>query len=1005
MRKNIFLKSLVRQPFKSLLIFLLIGLVGFGFISKASEYIVINSEVQKASDFYRPVGTITVGNEDSPIPDEAVNLIAEYDGLDFMDIRRGFGGAMENIYSADYDGATEYNNTMFMYATYLGGVLSDGENTGGFTNPENPSTPFRYWYQAEFYVNKVLAGYPEHIQENEKIELSLYADDKKNIEAVLNHFEKDKEYLIRACLSDAFFNATPLLKPVDSENYAYTVQDGHTADLSAGLQKEIETCNENTHIAFLTTTKDMSMIPSMKSIYYLEDGRFLNREDDLNKNKVCVIRREMAERRQLSIGDKISMKIRETPTVYVSSDEDWKNADSFDETYEIVGIFGTTENEVITSWHSNIYVPDSTIPADFKADNEVFASSFSFVLKTPEAGLDFQEQVSPALEAMGCSVTFEDNGWQNFADTASAMLRSVLVSMIIFGLIFIAAAGFSVFFFIHFHKKEWLILNLLGTPKNHVSAHLIAAGSLLTAAGILIGGIASWFYTLSRIAVISESFAAPGSAAANEPPLVWLIFLCIGCFILWFIINFTAVYMLGRKSLIAASDNIKVKKHTGEHSKAIANNPPTETVRSAAEQKDLEIHEKQSADTKKISLSSSASYVLKHGRRTLLPAVITAVIICAFIFTLGWLKGAVHENESKINALYDSIPVKGSLIPADSTFTTNDGAFIPFSLVYDFQYTEFLSDFLLEAAIENDVAKYIDENDTNESLLWTTIVIKAIDRPEMFEDFINGNVSVNYAPGYSQDLFKYNVEEDERAYGAIISENLAASLNIGIGDNIRILTSSIQSEPLPVAGIFQTDTEMYSVLLSSSCFEWLFGQSDTKYSRAEFTLKTSENRSLDKVKETFEQIMEKYEGQTLIPLDYVIRDEELKQAIEPLEKNNTIIQVLYPIMCIVFALVCAVISLLFVIRASKEAAVLRILGTTKLRVGMMLAAERVLVCLISLILAAALTLLIIPYDTGTVSQSVLQNSAVCFISCIIASAAGALIVVGKKPLSLLQIKE
>lgn len=1000
MRKNIFLKSLVRQPFKSLLIFLLIGLVGFGFISKASEYIVINSEVQKASDFYRPVGTITVGNEDSPIPDEAVNLIAEYSGLDFMDIRRGFGGAMENIYSADYDGATEYNNTMFMYATYLGGVLSDGENTGGFTNPENPSTPFRYWYQAEFYVNKVLAGYPEHIQENEKIELSLYADDKKDIEAVLNHFEKDKEYLVRACFAGAYFNATPLLKPVDSENYAYTVQDGHTADLSAGLQKEIETCNENTHIAFLTTTKDMSMIPSMKSVYYLEDGRFLNREDDLNQNKVCVIRREMAERRQLSIGDKISMKIRETPTVYVSSDEDWKNADSIDETYEIVGIFGTTENEVITSRHSNIYVPDSTIPADFKADNEVFASSFSFVLKTPESGLDFKEQVSPALEAMGCSVTFEDNGWQNFADTASAMLRSVLVSMIIFGLIFIAAAGFSVFFFIHFHKKEWLILNLLGTPKNHVSAHLIAAGSLLTAAGILIGGIASWFYTLSRIAVISES-----SAGASEPPLFWLIFLCIGCFMIWLIINFAAVYMLGRKSLIAASDNIKAKKHTDGHSKTIASKSPAGNGRSAAVKKNYEIREKQSAGTKKISLFSSASYVLKHGRRTLLPAVITAVIICAFIFTLGWLKGAVHENENKINALYNSIPVKGSLISANSAFTTGDGGFIPFSLTYDFQHTELLSDFLLEAAIALPVAKYSSENDIYKSLSWQTIDVQGIDRPEMFEDFINGNVSVNYAPGYSQDLFKYNVEEDDRAYGAVISENLAASLNIGIGDNIRVSTSSTQSEPLPVAGIFQTDTEMYSMLLSSSCLEWLVGQSDIRYSRAEFTLKTSENKSLDKVKETFDQIMEKYEGQTLIPLDYVIRDEELKQAIEPLEKNNTIIQVLYPIMCVVFALVCAVISLLFVIRASKEAAVLRILGTTKLSVGMMLAAERALVCLISLILAAALTLLIIPYDTGTVSQSVLQNSAICFISCIIASAAGALIVVRKKPLSLLQVKE
>ena len=111
---------------------------------------------------------------------------------------------------------------------------------------------------------------------------------------------------------------------------------------------------------------------------------------------------------------------------------------------------------------------------------------------------------------------------------------------------------------------------------------------------------------------------------------------------------------------------------------------------------------------------------------------------------------------------------------------------------------------------------------------------------------------------------------------------------------------------------------------------------------------------------------------------------------------------LYPIICIVFTLVCGVMSLLLVLRSSKEAAVLRILGTPKAQVEVLLTLERVFICVLSLMMAGAFTIGILQQAAA---RAVLQNSLACLAICIAASVAGALIVIRKKPMDLLSVKE
>ena len=41
MKNNIFLKSTLRQPVRSLVLFLLVGLVAFGFVLRTAEFVVV----------------------------------------------------------------------------------------------------------------------------------------------------------------------------------------------------------------------------------------------------------------------------------------------------------------------------------------------------------------------------------------------------------------------------------------------------------------------------------------------------------------------------------------------------------------------------------------------------------------------------------------------------------------------------------------------------------------------------------------------------------------------------------------------------------------------------------------------------------------------------------------------------------------------------------------------------------------------------------------------------
>lgn len=56
MRKNLYWKSSLRQPVRSLLLMLLCGIAAFSFLNQALQALALTRAVREISEFYRPVG-------------------------------------------------------------------------------------------------------------------------------------------------------------------------------------------------------------------------------------------------------------------------------------------------------------------------------------------------------------------------------------------------------------------------------------------------------------------------------------------------------------------------------------------------------------------------------------------------------------------------------------------------------------------------------------------------------------------------------------------------------------------------------------------------------------------------------------------------------------------------------------------------------------------------------------------------------------------------------------
>ena len=167
MRKNILVRSMLRQKARTVVLILLILVSSFAFVMRAVEYIVITDEIERIAEFYRPVGFIR--NMRGGIPDlnnvmGAADIIRDSPFVEFEDRRRSFQGVLHGVQNLDIEGGRHVAEEPLQYR--LTDAFFYGELISVSTDPvsnRTPPPPWIWMIELRFWVDYVLVGYPEHV--------------------------------------------------------------------------------------------------------------------------------------------------------------------------------------------------------------------------------------------------------------------------------------------------------------------------------------------------------------------------------------------------------------------------------------------------------------------------------------------------------------------------------------------------------------------------------------------------------------------------------------------------------------------------------------------------------------------------------------------------------------------------------------------------------------------------------------------------------------------------
>ena len=383
----------------------------------------------------------------------------------------------------------------------------------------------------DFRIQKGVYGYPEYIQPEQQIWLKfVFHEDEEGSMPVL---ETGKTYLIKGRPSPddnvQTKRLTVRLLPLEEGVWFLEGEpDGGIAEKYLGENFELQ--ERNRHALTAVTTRDMTVMPQVQEAskdFYMEEGRWITRQDQEEGNRVCVIHKEFASVRGLSVGDSLTMTFQnriDRGFGYATPQEDvWESGEKTEATLEIVGIYGRMYGGSGEDYQMGdcyyIYVPDSCIPEHYAKGDEIEKGKFSFVLADPgEKDLFLQEMEEP-LASLGISISFVENNWENFYQSARSVEQGSFFGLIIFGILLVLAFAVVAFLYTWQRRKECAVARAMGISAKKTAVCACLPLTILGIPGILAGGLLAWEFGLGKA---GETLAA--LEVGGKTDLSWLWF-------------------------------------------------------------------------------------------------------------------------------------------------------------------------------------------------------------------------------------------------------------------------------------------------------------------------------------------------------------------------------------------------------------------------------------------------------------------------------------------------
>ena len=1010
-------KSVIRRPTQHVLLVLFLGIVSFGFITHVAEYLAVTQAVDKLSGYYKAIGYLN--SNDGEVTDGA-RFLRDNELIAINDVQRACSGTLHGLYNSDLDGNTsKYGNGYRVSEFFVLGELIEKK----YRATETLLSAGLEHYTLKFRVSERLYGYPDYAEEDNIITVLYYPDETDaDWEAAFDTLQPNAVYAVKAYSTDGF---TFLLRQaIPGGDWFLPATDSRIAEVvNADAVQEI-----NRHRLYLDGTRDMSSLPFTQAGShdgYLVDGRWLTAADNDTQNPVCVILEGFAETRGLSVGDSLTISMRDEPQLvhgYYPEGTVVDEADFIDDpttTFTIVGIFNRTiftqESIMLSSYSLTVYVPNSCIPAEYGASwnnyESVYGVGYSFVLNRPDDQDTFLQQYRKQLEDMGCTVTFVDNGWDAFSASAKSLARSTAFSTAMFAVIHLMTLILAAIFYFRLHQKEFSIARALGVSSARAIRWHLAPATLLGMIGIGVGSVLAWHRALGQIQVTLSTLIHDGQELNVQLSAGIPVLLCVISLVMLMFAALVCYAALSRHSVMdilyetRKNETRKNETHNNEMRKnwnstrkqgmspdvadiaKISAAPalpkgngtfqadvsiPPESKEIPPANAPIPVPSAKNSVPYQTRFTCLARFTRRHISRSKGRTFLTLIVPVIFILALGWIQRSIDRAEQSIIDAYENVSVEAEILKRNSASHTTNPGFISDSAVKSILATGFVKESELVAPATNArLTRVTDATDTSLASAPATVnnVISKFtlcgitDASHLNRETKNvavpsGDGKVTYQDGWDASMFEADYDPETTPCPVVIPETIRANQNISFGDELSLVTG-LQKMTVVVRGSYtgrfnglgslSDDSSGDVVLMPHSSMQKLYDGKDIYYSVAKFVLEPTRNRELDTFRTAAEQIM-KHDTYSLLAIRIVIWDEELRQVIEPLEKNLALMKLFYPVAQLAIIVATGIITLLSLMQKTKTAFLLHILGIPSRTVQVVLGSEQVLLGIIGSII-------------------------------------------------------
>jgi ABC-type antimicrobial peptide transport system permease subunit len=545
-----------------------------------------------------------------------------------------------------------------------------------------------------------------------------------------------------------------------------------------------------------------------------------------------------------------------------------------------------------------------------------------------------------------------------------------------------------------------------------------------------LGGLSSWNYAIDQAKASLSTLPMPsGVSPSADLSLFVLAGLCAAVFILLALFTWLGVLLLSSRPVFellqgetSRSKGGQKRTSTSSLSQPILSSSPslTGTVDQAGSTRQgysgNKVH---LASRSKYDPSSLGRYVLHHALRSRLKSFLTLAVALGFMVAAGWIRQTMERSRLEVDRLYNTTMVTADIVQANLSTSTTAGTpgagsgFVYRATIDNVMNSGFVKSSELEADTAwNGIGKLNTQVASN-----GPFPVYGYDSPDAFYSGLADPASLVFAAGWNMKLFA-----EPRTLGQIQEDGVPAlfpvsrleQLQLNVGERVRIndqagftyncvivgqysgglasTVNSIKTKWINSAGDY--------ILIPLSALESMEG-SQTKFTVAHFVLDPKKNRELPQFRADMEKPIGIYGGNIRL----IVWDEQLRSVIAPLEKNLSLLEVLYPVVIAVSVLIGAGLCFLLLLQATREAAILRVLGTTRTAVRLALILEPLFLSIIGVIIGLAISGFLW-MASGLVTVGPLLTSACLYLAgVLVGSVIGAISVTNKKPIELLQVKE